>query len=122
MTFEEELNTLIKEAGKRLEKQKLHKGEKLYNVEPFPLSKNILEEANKITQGDRQKDYGTPKENFEHIAEIFNSIRGFKKLSAEDVVYVMLAVKLSRHQNKKKRDNLVDIAGYTWVLSEVEEK
>jgi hypothetical protein len=80
---------------------------------------NILEEANKITQGDRQADYGTPKDNYGHIAEIYNAIRGFKKASAEDIVYMMIATKLARQQNKSKRDNLIDLCGYTWVLGEV---
>jgi len=84
--------------------------------------KNILEEANKITHGDRQKDYGSPKDNFEQVAKIFNSIRGYKRLNAEDVVYVLLSVKLAREQHKHKRDNMVDIAGYTWVLNEVVEQ
>lgn len=31
----------------------------------------------------------------------------------------MIATKLSRESFKHKRDNLVDLAGYTWVLNEI---
>lgn len=79
---------------------------------------NILEEANKITSGQRRKDYGHPKENCTKIAKIYNAITG-QSLTAEDVVYVMIALKLARQQNKHKRDNLTDLAGYAWVLNEV---
>ena len=80
---------------------------------------NILEEANKVTHGDRQEDYDDPEENFMHIAEIASAILK-KKILAQDVVMIMLATKLSRESFKHKRDNLVDLAGYAWVLSRIE--
>lgn len=80
---------------------------------------NILEEANMITSQDRQKDYGNPKENFEHIAEVASAITG-KNFSAKEIVFVLIATKLCREKHKPKRDNRVDLAGYSWVLDVVE--
>lgn len=81
--------------------------------------KNILEEANQVTHEDRQRMYGSPKDNMEHIARISSAITG-KELTAQDVVAVMFSTKLSRERHAHKRDNLTDIAGYAWVLSQVE--
>ena len=81
---------------------------------------NILEEANKITHADRRKMYGHPKDNFGHIAKISSAILG-KELSARDIVMIMFATKISREMHQSKRDNHVDLAGYSWVLNKVME-
>jgi len=82
---------------------------------------NILEEANKITSTDRQNDYGSPLDNFTHAANIFNSITG-ECMDAEKMAWALFAIKVSREQHKHKRDNMTDIAGYTWVLNEIIEE
>ena len=82
---------------------------------------NILEEANKITSDDRQKAYGKPKENFNHIAKIASSILG-KEITAKEIVMIMFATKLSREMHCSKHDNHVDLAGYSWVLNQVVEE
>jgi hypothetical protein len=80
---------------------------------------NILEEANVSTSTERMKDYGHPSENMSHIAMIASAILG-REISYEDVVVIMIATKLSRQMNRHKRDNLVDLAGYSWVWSKCE--
>jgi len=79
---------------------------------------NILEEANQITHADRQKMYGPPKNNMEHIAKVSSALLE-KNITSKDIVMIMIATKLCREQFKSKRDNLVDIAGYTWILDEL---
>lgn len=79
---------------------------------------NLLEEANKITHEDRQKAYGKPHENFKQISDIVTAILG-RYISPRDIVLIMIATKLSRESYIHKRDNLVDLAGYSWVLNEV---
>ncbi len=79
---------------------------------------NILEQANKITSKNRQEDYGDPKDSCERIAKIASAILD-KKISAKEVVIILIALKLAREQNKHKEDNLVDLAGYAWVLNEI---
>jgi hypothetical protein len=73
--------------------------------------KNILQEAYALTSGDRAKAYGPAKDNFNKIAELWGAYKG-QEFSREDVAMMMILVKVARNTFKKKRDNLVDIAGY----------
>jgi hypothetical protein len=85
-------------------------------------SDSILEEASRLVHGDRGGNYGHPFDDFTRTAAIVNPILAYKlkePLIAEDVVKVLLAVKLSRETNRAKRDNRVDGAGYFEVLDMV---
>ena len=86
----------------------------------IPARESILQEADRIVNGDRQADYSDPVENFRHIAAIASAIRK-KELTAEDCAVVLMAVKLARENFKHKRDNLVDLAGYTEILHRIRE-
>ncbi len=79
--------------------------------EDLPKAENILEEANRIVGGARNKDYGSPLANFTQTAALINAAFGTSFI-AEDIPILMILLKVSRHRNKRKRDNLVDIAGY----------
>ena len=79
---------------------------------------SILQEADRIVNGERQTDYSDPVENFKQIASIASTILK-KELSAEDCCVVLMAVKLARESYKHKRDNLVDLAGYTEILNRI---
>lgn len=81
---------------------------------------SILQEADRIVNGDRQADYSDPVENFRHIAAIASAILN-KELTSEDCAVVLMAVKLARENFKHKRDNLVDLAGYTEILHRIKE-
>jgi hypothetical protein len=83
-------------------------------------TESILSEAERIVNGDRQVDYSDPVENFKHIAAIASAIRK-KDLTSEDCAVVLMAVKLARENFKHKRDNLVDLAGYTEILYRIKE-
>ena len=81
--------------------------------------RNILQEAYEITGGDRQNDYGTPEENWGRISRIASAMCEMD-LSPEVCTKVLIATKLARMiTSPKKRDNYVDLAGYTHVLWEV---
>lgn len=80
---------------------------------------NILEEANKITSGERQRSYDIPERNMPYIASIASAILR-KNITAKDICVIMLAVKFSREMHAHKRDNFVDLAGYIWCWSKVE--
>lgn len=86
----------------------------------IPARKSILQEADRIVNGDRQADYSDPVENFKHIAAIASAIRK-KELTSEDCAVVLMAVKLARENYRHKRDNLVDLAGYTEILHRIKE-
>lgn len=81
---------------------------------------SILQEADRIVNGERQADYSDPVHNFKHIANIASAILE-KELTPNDCVVVMLAVKLAREDNKHKRDNLVDLAGYIEIQNRIKE-
>ena len=83
-------------------------------------SESILEEAQRIVHGERQTDYADPVINFKRISGIASAVRG-KDLDMLDCVTVQIATKLARQQNKHKRDNLVDLAGYAYIWHAIEE-
>ena len=81
------------------------------------MARNILKEAEKIVNGARRKDYGTPLQNHSCTAELFTSYlkrRGVLKgeVTAEDVCFLNILQKISRAANKITPDGLTDIAGY----------
>ena len=87
---------------------------------------SIMDEAKEITGNDRMKQYGHPKENFAHIASLWNSYLGNKGmlatgyLEAKDVALMMVLFKIAREQAGHKRDNLVDGAGYFRNAAQIE--
>ena len=77
---------------------------------------NILEEANSLVYGERQKDYGHPLDDFAKTAKMWEAILGVN-VTVEQVGLCMIAVKISRQLNRPKRDNLVDAAGYAATVA-----
>lgn len=79
---------------------------------------SILQEAHKLTHGDRNSTYGHPYDDHTCTAAIATAILGDtlnRPISAHQMALIMCAVKLSRESRAPKRDNLVDLAGYAWV-------
>lgn len=81
---------------------------------------SILQEADRILNGERGADYPDPVENFKHIAAVASAILK-KDLTDEECCVVMLAVKLARENYKHKRDNIVDGVAYMEILSRIKE-
>lgn len=76
---------------------------------------NILEEAGQITSQDRNRDYGTPLANHGTTAGFLNvymAAIGDRPLDARDVCWFNILQKCARDTHRRKRDNLVDTAGY----------
>jgi hypothetical protein len=78
----------------------------------------VLAEAIRITDGARQSDYGHPRDDFARTSLMWTGILAGKlrdgaAVTAADVPLCMIAVKLARQSHRHKRDNLVDIAGYS---------
>lgn len=75
----------------------------------------VLLTAIDLTTGDRNRDYGEPVANMQHIADIFNAITG-KDLTGRDIALVHQATKLARRQTSPThRDSYVDGAAYTGI-------
>lgn len=89
-------------------------------VGPAPVepTESILQEAHRLTHGDRNKDYGHPLDDYTRTAAMFSALMAHKlkePLTAAEMAMAMICVKLSRQVHHPKRDNTVDGAGYFWV-------
>jgi hypothetical protein len=84
----------------------------------------VLREAETLITGDRNVTYGTPTENFERIAELWNTQFApmlLHPFTAAQVAQAMMHVKLARMVTQPKRDNYLDLAGYAACGWECEE-
>lgn len=72
---------------------------------------NVLQEAQALVLGDRNADYGHPRQEFERIARLWSAYTG-ATIFPEDVPMMLILLKAARERHAHKRDNLVDIAGY----------
>ena len=84
---------------------------------------SVLEEANKIIYGDREKTYGKPSKNLQTIAEMWNAYLGNEVcLSPKDVAVMMILLKAARLANDMNhRDSVVDICGYAALIERCDE-
>lgn len=81
----------------------------------------VLEEAKHCICGDRDKQYGSPEKSFDLIAQYWGIYLGLE-LKSSDVAALMILFKLARQQNRSKRDNWIDICGYSACGAEIDEK
>ena len=92
--------------------------ETIARVAEQPLRLALLEEAAILTGGDRNKAYGDPVPNMQHIADIFNAISGHK-VTARDAALFHVATKLARlYGNATHRDSHVDGMAYLGIAFE----
>lgn len=81
-------------------------------------------EANRLVNGDRQADYGTPTQNYEGIARVWSGILWpilKRDIEPAEAALMMAGLKLQRQAMKHKRDNLVDAHGYLLVYAHIQE-
>jgi hypothetical protein len=81
---------------------------------------NILNEAEQAIFGERNQNYGHPRDNFTHTAALWSAHKGVE-FSAQEVAEFMVLLKLSRLQNGYHRDSVVDIAGYAGTIERLQE-
>lgn len=81
----------------------------------------ILEEASKLTQTDRQRDYGTPRVNHDRIANLWSAYLE-RPITAEQVAICLALVKISRTMQSKKIDNYIDGAAYFAIAGELSDE
>lgn len=71
----------------------------------------VLEEADTLINGQRQDDYGTPRQNFGVIADMWAAYLG-TDIEPRDVANMMALLKIARLRMTNARDSAVDGAGY----------
>ena len=80
--------------------------------------KEILETAEKIVNGEREEQYGTPENNFKTIAKFWEAYLnaqciGQIEIELHDVAAMLALLKIARIAGgQAKDDNWVDLAGY----------
>lgn len=90
----------------------------------------VCSEADKLVSGDRGDDYGHPLEDFSKTGRMWGAILSnwAQKTAGQDAVppelvgLCMMALKISREAHKPKRDNRVDIAGYSKCVDMIQSK
>ena len=84
-----------------------------------PVRQEVLEEAIRLTCGDRNRDYGDPRPNFEATAAMWSAYKGVE-FQAHDVAAMMILLKLARvSESPWKVDNWTDAGGYAGLGAEV---
>lgn len=83
----------------------------------------LLEEAARLTTGDRNATYGAPYDNLTHMANMVSAYVSGKyglhlDLNAEDMAWIMVLAKMSRSVASLKDDNYVDAAAYSAIAGE----
>ena len=78
----------------------------------------ILEEADRIVNGDRRNSYGSPAKNFGRTASIWSGILDVA-ITPEQVALCMIGLKIAREVHKPSRDNLTDQIGYILCLENI---
>lgn len=87
--------------------------------------KPLLIEAHDIITGERKRMYGAPVNGLGRIAEQWTLYLTQKYgypvpvLTAEDICWMMADVKKIRQMAKRKRDNVLDAAGYMGLIEQV---
>lgn len=81
---------------------------------------SVLQEAERLINGDRRAEYGDVRKSFEDVATGWGLIIG-TTVTAEQVALCMTWLKTMREVNKPKRDNLVDLCGYAGLAAKLVE-
>lgn len=84
--------------------------------EPVMKRGNILLEAHKIINGERQDTYGKPEDSFQIIADYWTTYLGMMEmpitLTPKDVAIMMALFKIARIAGSNDADSFRDCAGY----------
>lgn len=88
-------------------------GRKEHPAQTETVRSSVLNEANKIVNGARNKAYGSAEDNFQNIANLWNGYLDMAKITPVDVANMMALMKIARLKHSPDhRDSWVDIAGY----------
>ena len=89
---------------------------------------DILLDAHKIINGERQGQYGSPEDSFKLIAEKWSNYTTVCfhepiEFTSYDVAYMMFLMKLARIEGGQyKQDSFVDALGYLAIAHDIAEE
>jgi hypothetical protein len=92
--------------------------------QPSKPGEETMAEANRLVNGSRQSDYGTPRQNYEGIAKVWSGLLApilKRDITPGEAALMMVGLKLQRQAMKHKQDNLVDAHGYLLVYEHIEQ-
>lgn len=79
----------------------------------------ILDAAKKIVTGNREKQYGSPGDNFDVIARLWSTYAG-REFTPVDVAMMMTLLKVARIKTGHyKADSYIDACGYLACAAEI---
>nr|DAG18908.1 MAG TPA: hypothetical protein [Caudoviricetes sp.] len=82
----------------------------------------ILDAAKKIVTGEREKQYGSPEDNFGVIARLWSTYAG-REFTPVDVAVMMTLLKVARiRTGHYKVDSYIDACGYLACAAEIAEE
>lgn len=97
--------------------------------EPAHTRADILEAAKTCVTGQREQDYGSPEDNFQAIADLWNSYLSANTkfdpdITPHDVAMMMCLLKIARTAtgDAYHMDNYIDLAGYAACAGEIAAK
>lgn len=107
-----------------LKRMKIIRENSSFGLDPVPekplTRTDILKMADKCVNGQREQDYGTPENNFQLIANIWNAICKTDIFTPELVTLCMIGMKSARIvSGGGTGDSWVDIAGYAACGGEI---
>jgi hypothetical protein len=92
---------------------------------PLKPGQATMVEADRLVNGERQADYGTPRDNYLGIAKVWSGILSpilKRDITPAEAALCMVGLKLQRQAMKHKQDNLVDSHGYLLVYEHIIEE
>lgn len=85
-----------------------------------------LDEARRLVVGDRDVQYGSPRDNFARAADVLNGLGysgpGGRRLAPADVAVINIGLKMARASQGHKLDTVHDVIGYGACWAEVIEE
>ena len=86
---------------------------------------SVTHEAESLVFGNRQANYGHPKQNFARAGKmwtgtILHKLKPGEEITAKDVSLMMAQMKIAREINEHKRDNVTDLIGYALTAGIIE--
>src|SRR4030095_14325280 len=86
------------------------------------VDKSVVVDAVKLVSGDRHEAYGPAIDSFTRTGKAMGALLHLDRdLTPQEVAMFFIVHKLTRESYNAKRDNRVDIVGYTLLLDEITE-